>query len=128
MPNSRQGSTTRVTATANLYREEDLELTSLYTYYYLGMVPGEPGGDSTFYIMIYNNTAEFDYEIAESVDIDGPWDILDTQTNVAIPFEPTNPDPAAAVASGVFYGGVIRVGVKISSPGSGTFALKMLSK
>jgi len=125
MTTSRQGSTTRVTGTANLYREEGLELTALYTYYYLGMVPGEPGGDSTFYIMIYDNTVEIDYEISESVDINGPWDQLDEQFVVGVPFTPSE---AAAVASGVFYGGVIRVGVKMSSPGSGTFSLKMLAK
>ncbi len=125
MPQSRQAAAQRVIGSVNLLRLEDQELGSLYTYYDLGMVAGMPGGDSTFFVHIYNNTVEIDYVVLEGVDQDGPFEEIDSGTFVAVPFDANT---VSVSASGVFYGGVIRVGVKMSSPGSGTVSIKMLAK
>lgn len=123
MPQSRQGATALVTGTANVYRGGDLATTVGYTGYDLGMVQGEPGGDATFFIHVYDNDVALDYELLEGVDQEGPWDLLDSGV-VAISADPTTPTLSK---SGIFYGGVIRLNLKHSS-GSGTFSIKMVSK
>lgn len=123
MPQSNQGSTTVVTGTANLYRQADLATAASYVSYDLGMVTGEPGGDSMFFIHVYDNDVSLDYELLEGVDQNGPWDTIDSGT-IAISADPTVP---TLTKSGVMYGGVIRLNIR-QTAGAGTFSLKMLSK
>lgn len=123
MVQSRQAPTTKVTGTPNLYRQVDLATSASYVNYDLGMVAGEDGGDSLFFIHLYDNDVALEYELLEGVDQDGPWDVVDSGA-IAISVDPATP---TLTKSGVFYGGVLRLAVRHSA-GAGTFSLKMLSK
>lgn len=123
MPQSRQGATALVTGTANVYKGADLATSVDFIGYDVGMVQGEPGGDSTFLFHVYDNDVELDYELLEGIDQEGPWDVLDSGS-IAISADPTIP---TLTKSGIFYGGVLRLNVKHATS-SGTFSIKIISK
>jgi hypothetical protein len=122
MANSKQVTSTKVSGAVNILKlTADSEVE--YVYHYLGMTPGNSGGESIYYIQVYDNETAIDVVLEEAIDSEGPWTELDSQAAIPI----GSPTTVSYLASGVFYGGVLRVGVKYAAS-AGSYSIKMLSK
>lgn len=125
MPISEQTTATKVTGAISRLNQPARQTEATYVYYDLGLVDRASGGESTFFIHIYDNTVAIDYVILEGcLDDEGPWDTLDSGTAIAASVDPTVP---TVTLSGVFYGGIIRVGIKHTTT-QGLVSIKMLAK
>lgn len=86
-----------------------------YVYYYIGAHDQNYGAGGLFMVMIFNNDVAVDYVVEEGIFQDGPYRQVATGTAAA----KTLPDPFEITydADGVFYGLILRVGIKSASAG-----------